>query len=155
VTTPRPDPRRLLFIDDELVPGQTEPTGNYMWYYTQAFRDAGYLVSEAGTTDDALRILREAEAGSTRFDLVVIDVRMPPGECLEKVDTQEGGRTGLHMADKIMRSFPGTPIVVLTNQTGLPALRQHFQATKPLAVLSKYEFTPKRLTAEVNGLLGP
>jgi CheY-like chemotaxis protein len=78
------EPINILFVDDELLPGQTAPGGNYMWYYVQALRDAGFQVTEADTTDEAFERLAVSE---TPFRLVILDVMMPPGRSLQGEDT--------------------------------------------------------------------
>ena len=65
--------RRILLIDDELVPGADPGEGNYMWYYVQALRDAGFEVEEAISVDSALSYL---DRGSATLDLIILDVMM-------------------------------------------------------------------------------
>lgn len=103
----------VLLVDDELVPGATAP-GSYMWYYSRAFRDHGFDVTESDGVDAAIEALT---IGADRFDLVVLDVMMAPGETFanSKVDaTVLGLQAGVLLADWIYKNHPNTPIVVLS-----------------------------------------
>ena len=104
--------QRILLIDDELEPGATEPGGSYMWFYSQALRDAGFEVVEIASTDEAVRVLADESAA---FNLILLDIMMSPGEALAQEDTTEGLRTGVFLADMIRQVRPETPVVVLTN----------------------------------------
>ena len=70
--------KRLLMIDDDISadPG-TPTTGGYMWYYAQALHDLGYELIQAHTVDRA-----NEELGRQQFDLILLDVMMPPGKSL-------------------------------------------------------------------------
>ncbi|MCK4412863.1 MAG: response regulator [Candidatus Eisenbacteria sp.] len=56
--------QRVMIVDDEALLVKT---------LSQAFRDAGYEVTAAGTAEDAERILDAKE----RFDLLLLDNRLP------------------------------------------------------------------------------
>lgn len=146
------EPLDVLFVDDELVPGQDAPNGNYMWYYARALRDAGFNVTEVGTTDEAFGQL----TGDTKpYRLILLDVLLPPGQQLAEEDTQQGTRTGLILAQRFRRLFadPLIPIVVFTQYRRL-ANDHAFKIIPACHVLLKDDFTPIKLADELRRILG-
>jgi CheY-like chemotaxis protein len=65
--------------------------------------DLGHTVFQAGSAQDALRMLERGE-----IDLVVTDHAMP-------------GMTGAQLADAIEVRHPGLPVVIITGFAELPA----------------------------------
>lgn len=108
--------KRLLVIDDEIPVGEiaigtpTELVG-YMSYYLQDLRDAGFEVTAAPGTDEALTILDKDHT----FDLAIIDIMMPPGETFASDDVARGMRTGILLAQRICKKWPDLPLVILSN----------------------------------------
>jgi CheY-like chemotaxis protein len=144
--------KRLLLIDDEVnlnpAPPPNAPNG-YMWYYAEALRIAGYELTEVNSTDQALEQL-----GTHQFDLVLLDVMMPPGKSLADEDTARGVRTGLVLADRLAQAHPKVPVVILTNvedNAPLQALRRKPNVKK---ILQKTDYTPFVVVEEVNEVLG-
>ena len=71
---------------------------------TETLYPAGYVVTEAASGKEMLRILREAsvaEYPADAFDLIVTDVRMP-------------GNTGLDVVARIRAAGCHTPVIVVT-----------------------------------------
>jgi two-component system response regulator RegA len=91
---------RILVVDDEEV---------FRQRLARAFRDRGYVVSEASDVPDAIAALEAA-----RLDRAVIDLRLPSGSGLELVRTMK-------------TRHPAACIVVLTGYgsiaTALDAIR--------------------------------
>ncbi len=88
---------RILLVDDELSPKKDGPNGSYMWYYTQALREAGFEVVEAVGPDFALQRLTSKRL---KFDLVIIDIMLPPGKAFGGEDTLNGLRLLLTLRPK-------------------------------------------------------
>jgi DNA-binding NtrC family response regulator len=63
-------PRRVLVVDDEFL---------IRWSLLQTLSDRGYQVTEAGDAHGASRALCEA---AERFDVVLLDLRLPDSEDL-------------------------------------------------------------------------
>src|SRR3954452_18641448 len=101
--------KRVLLIDDDFSDEPGSPC-RYMWYYVQALRDCGYEVTPVTSTDHALEHLTKHS-----FDLVLLDVMMPPGKNLVDAGTAGGVRTGVVLADRLAQAHPHTPVVILTN----------------------------------------
>jgi CheY-like chemotaxis protein len=141
--------RNLLLIDDELTPGQDKPSGSYMWYYSEALREEGFQITEAADVDEALR---ELATDGLRFDLIVLDVMMPPGKAFAGANTQDGLRTGILLADQIREYCPATPVVVLTQFKHL-ATWQQLRSKPKFSVVSKRHCTPFAFVKEVKDIL--
>lgn len=94
---------KILFIDDER---------RRMAYVVEELQYAGYEVLFQDDVDSALAFLRDL---SERFDLVVLDISMPPGTEFKFEDTDGGSRTGMALYDTIRSLRPFLKIVVFTN----------------------------------------
>jgi CheY-like chemotaxis protein len=139
--------KRILIVDDELVPGQAGAT--YMWYYVQALRDAGFDVKEAITVDEAVEALA---CPGAEYDLVILDIMMPPGQAFERAASLRGLRTGVLLAKVISDTYPRVPMVVLTNR--FPWGSQELEGISNVRrTLYKPDCTPFMLAEEVKGLL--
>lgn len=94
---------RIMFIDDERRRQQL---------YVEELELAGHEVVFQENVDPALEMLKDS---SNKFDLVVLDISMPPGTSFEFEDTLGGSQTGLPFYDSIRRLRPDQKIVALTN----------------------------------------
>ncbi|MBL7154386.1 MAG: response regulator [Phycisphaerae bacterium] len=137
---------RILLVDDELSPKKDGPNGSYMWYYTQALREAGFEVVEAVGPDFALQRLTSKRL---KFDLVIIDIMLPPGKAFGGEDTLNGLRTGVSLARKVQEDYPDLPILVLTNVLNPNTQRQLEQMPSVRKVLAKATCTPFQLVDEI------
>jgi CheY-like chemotaxis protein len=142
---------RLLFIDEEIPQdAATDEVTPYMWYYVNALRQSKVQFELVRSTDEAIRIL---QADPTKFDVISIDVIMPPGVCLEKHDTGNGTRTGLAVLNWIIEANLDVAVVLLTNvppralQSRLP---NHLGAVRALKVLEKLATTPFQFIDELS-----
>ena len=72
-----------------------DPIGNMVWYRR---REAGFLVLEAASADDALSVLH----GSTPVEVVMTDIRMP------------GSMDGRRLAEFVRSTWPQLKIVVIS-----------------------------------------
>lgn len=107
---------RVLLIDDEIdqAAGEVEGEGNlpgYMAYYIAALEENGFEVVPATGPDEGLA---ELDTGAF-FDLVVLDVMMPPGRSFTPDETALGLRTGLVLAERIHKEHNDLPVVILSN----------------------------------------
>jgi CheY-like chemotaxis protein len=140
-------------IDDELTPGITEPSGNYMWYYARAFHDRSddFEVTEMTSADEALR---ELSTNASRFHLIVLDIMMPPGETFVNADTFGGLRTGVLIAEHARQFAPNLPIVVLTNVLNARTLQQLHSKPNVKEILAKPDYAPFAVVEKVLQILG-
>jgi len=79
--------RKVLVVDDDAVVGHS---------INRVLTGQGYQVQEAVSGMEALEAL-----GHQRYDMVFADIRMP-------------GMDGLDMAERMKKSYPETPVVVIT-----------------------------------------
>jgi len=146
------DSKRVLLVDDEIVPGAIPGEGNYMWYYAQALRDAGFEVVEVTGPDAALETLDKPHEP---FCVITLDIMMPPGKTFAETDTQQGLRTGLLLLDKITVLCPQVPVLVLTNVNNAKTVGELRGRPNVKAVLFKPDYTPYMLVEEVRKVLEP
>jgi CheY-like chemotaxis protein len=139
----------VLFVDDELVPGDTEPAGNYMWYYTSACRECGFDVLEANGMDEGLATIRSADS----IDAVVIDALMPLGEDFPK-DVQSAFEAGYLLAKQLLRERPGMPAILLTNANAVSPIKKLRQLKNVRHILFKDQTPPDHLVATLTDMLG-
>jgi len=140
---------RILFVDDEIDPRQTaEPSGSYMWFYIQALRDADYEVIPVTTPDEAIQ---KVEEDSADFDLLILDIMMPPGNIVDAEQANGGVRSGVLLADLIATTAPKLPILVLTNVLDLREREELRKKPNVRDVLYKPYFTPFEFVNEVQG----
>jgi DNA-binding response OmpR family regulator len=86
-------PARILIVDDE---------PNVRLVFRTALESAGHRVDEAGDGDEALARLAEA-----RFDLVLLDLRMPRGD-------------GMETLRKVREQGRRVPVVIVTAHGSIP-----------------------------------
>lgn len=67
------DQPKVLVVDDELYQSHL---------FLEALRDDGFQVTFAPTVDDALDLAR-----AERFDVIALDIMMPPGEAFDSIET--------------------------------------------------------------------
>ena len=131
----KPTVRSVLLIDDEIY--QTR-------YYVNSLTDAGFTVTLASSTDDALAIL-----GRRRFDVIVLDVMMPPGKALDAIDTAGGFRTGISLARTISHKWPKSRIVALTSCLDHEVLKW-FAGRPRMTCFGKAQVPPVELPARIS-----
>jgi CheY-like chemotaxis protein len=94
---------RIMFIDDER---------RRQHLYVEELEENGHEVDFQESVDPALAILCNP---ANHFDLVVLDISMPPGDSFAFEDTLGGSQTGLPFYDRIRKERPGQKVVALTN----------------------------------------
>ncbi len=100
----RKSKRHVLIIDDDVF---------YSYYVANLLTDlGGYVVTQANSVDEGLKLARQR-----KFPLVIVDLRMPPGESFDWLETCGGHRTGLVLAREIRKASPLTKLIV---QSGAP-----------------------------------
>jgi len=131
--------RSLLFIDDEIHTW-------YMQYYIEAFEENGFVITKCQTTDEA-RIHLE---GEKKFDVICIDVVMPPGDWFKKEETHGGLLTGKFLAREAEKLQPQAVRFFLTN-IGNPERIHLLKQIAPL--IQKIDYAPDSLVKNVLELL--
>jgi predicted nucleotide-binding protein len=91
----------ILIIDDD------------PYYFSFAFNllggHRGYNITRAQSVDEALGLVQQK-----CFPLIIVDLRMPPGEAFRHVDTAGGHKTGILLAQEIRKYCPDTRFIVHT-----------------------------------------
>jgi CheY-like chemotaxis protein len=144
--------KRLLLIDDDIWANEKEAVpgaGAYMWYYADALRDRGYVLTEVNSIDRALEVL-----GIQQFDLILLDVMMPPGKALAEADTAAGMRTGVVFADHLAKAYPDMPVVILTMVANPSALNLLRNKPNVKEILYKIDNPPNWVAEAVGDILG-
>jgi len=108
----------------------------------------GYIVHRAQTVRDALEAIT-----TNQFKLVVLDVRMPPGDFFDQVETAGGHKTGVALTRKIRRRLPGVKLIVNTGAHD-PGLEASFEGIPNIKFLNKTDDYRSLLRA-VNAALDP
>lgn len=90
---------QILVVDDDLF---------YASFVADTLTDRlGVAVTKAATVDEALAL-----AQPKRFQLIILDVKMPGGETFTSIETAAGHRTGAALARELRRRLPRTKLLV-------------------------------------------
>jgi signal transduction histidine kinase/FixJ family two-component response regulator len=116
--TPRSEPRLLLIDDDESA----------RYVIKKLLGPSSWLVDEAGSGEEGVRMAREA-----RPDLILLDLKMPGLSGFETLSQLKG--------DPVISE---TPVVIVTSQTLTPEERKDLTA-RTNAILSKDGLSRERL----------
>jgi CheY-like chemotaxis protein len=133
-------PKRILFVDDE------------DWSVTSYFeklRDHHIEVDLARNGDEAIAWLQK-----TAYDLIVLDIMLPPGAKIGKdVEPRKAGAILLHMIRRHevleMKTAPDVPVVILTavaDQKLLESIRQ-LQVTEVFQKPALFDEVTEKLVA--------
>src|SRR5271169_439864 len=115
---------RILFIDDLIEEIRA---------FSKALEREGHTVEKVTEPDEALKKLR-----TTSYDVLVLDIMMPPGSYIQHPDNKEGMITGILLLQDIRKEFPNIPAVVLTN-VGRSEVLQPLYSMRKVKVLQKIE----------------
>src|SRR5262245_30982949 len=94
---------RILFIDDEQ---------RRMEAITAELELAGHFVVFNDNADAALKSISGV---NEHFDLMILDISIPPGKQLDRLATDGGARTGIALFDVIRQTRPRQKVVIFTN----------------------------------------
>jgi CheY-like chemotaxis protein len=145
--------RNVLFVDDEFVPDTNEELGSYMSLYAIALsekknpesRANEYKLSRASAVDEALLLAQD-----NKYDLIILDVMMPPGLALKDDNTMKGARSGVVLARKLHKLYPATPLFLLSNAAeSLDLFADVVDDGTVARVMFKLEMTPNELVEQV------
>ena len=111
-------------------------------YVERALLAHGYRVVTAGGVEDAMRLLRSAQA---RPDIVLTDVTMPDGN-------------GIALARRIQDHWSGIPVLLMSGYAeNAPEMGDHVKddvkAQAPYELIQK-PFSPDQVVAKIRELLG-
>jgi CheY-like chemotaxis protein len=134
----------ILMIDD---------SARGVMIYKEELEASGYQVLHHRSVDEALRDL---EARRQDFELVILDVMMPPGESFRQDQAADLGlRTGVRVYERLRERAPHLPVVVLTNVTN-PGVQERFRRERGCWFLQKADYLPFQLAEKVREVLsGP
>ena len=138
----------VLFVDDELGPDDSSPSGSYMWYYTTACREDGFAVLESTGIKDALATLR----GPGRIDLIVIDALMPLGDAAMP-DVQSAFEAGFLLAKTLSKELPRLPAIILTNANAVAPIQKLRRLPNVKGIFFKSDTPPPSLVGEIRNVL--
>lgn len=92
---------RILLIDDDPF---------FMRQHIDYLKAEEFDVLHITSVESALQA---AESGAEAFDVVILDIMMPPGK-YGKESTEGGIRTGIRLLEELRKLLPVIPIIVLT-----------------------------------------
>jgi predicted nucleotide-binding protein len=130
--------KRILFVDDELRDVDA---------YVLELKFAGFDVTTTASADEAFKLV-----SNESFDLVVLDIMMPPGKHFRNKETAFGLKTGLMLALLVRQKLPGTMIVAFTNNPD-PNIKELFSRNEHLLYLRKEDYAPSELTETIKEVL--
>lgn len=125
--------KTVLLIDDEV--------NTYMNYYIYALQEKDLEVISCPSVDEARVLLKEKQ-----FDVIIIDVILPPGEWFKDTLTNEGLLTGKFLAEQAFLLQPQAKIVFLTNMPDL-SLVEDMRRTAPF--FQKIDNTPDSFAEQI------
>ena len=105
--------KRILWVDDSCFDVEI---------YSLTFLKNSFEVIHVNQADEVVPRLVEYEG---QFDLVILDIRLDPGESFPPRLTQGGHRTGIVIAAHIKKEYPDIPIVAFS-VVNEPDVRRHF-----------------------------
>jgi CheY-like chemotaxis protein len=130
--------KRILIIDDDKFPTT---------YYVKYLQATGkFDVRWEQRIDRILQYLSEP------YDVVILDIMMPPGDELAGEDCSNGMTSGVVILNKLRSLHPKLPILILTNVKDETTLERCRKYTK-VRVLSKIEYHPAKLRDEIDEFL--
>ena len=124
----------ILIIDDDRAGA-----------YVDELKWSGFDVSCEAETDAAVNFFEE---NYRQIKLLILDIRMPPGESFEHEQTQRGQRTGVFLYERIRQKAPDLPIMILTVLSGSD-LENRFCNEKLCWFYQKKDLLPHELVREV------
>jgi predicted nucleotide-binding protein len=138
VSMPKSKTRALVIDDDRF----------YASYVSNLLSDkCGFDTVQALSPEAALLLL-----GQTKFHLVIMDLKMPPGRLFEDVDTAGGHTTGFALA-RAVKKLSDAKIIVHTSSAGAdPALQR---VTDPSLTVMHKSRNPDDLIRAVRRALAP
>lgn len=93
---------QILWVDDDVY---------FVSHLIGYVRDVGFDVTLVKGPDEALEAL---SSDGYRIALVILDMMMPPGKSLHELETKGGYATGLALARRVLRDYPGLPILAFS-----------------------------------------
>jgi len=129
---------RILFVDDDRFA---------MHHYIEALLDAGYHVTTAESVEEALEFVR-----SEPFDAVLLDIMMPPGKKLGRIETAGGFRTGKALAREIRELLPEAKLIAFTLSNDAD-IQAWFTKDNSVAYIEKRETMPDQLPRIVSRII--
>lgn len=115
----------LLLVEDEIVVRMVA---------REVLEDGGFSVLEAGTGDEAIRLLDSLDS----LDLIVTDVRMP------------GSTDGVDVASHAQGRFPNVQIIVTTGYAA--NIKERLKQCAPRAILMEKPYGLSRISALAKSL---
>jgi CheY-like chemotaxis protein len=130
--------RAVLLVDDENIPTT---------YYLRALERAGFIVVRTKSTEEALSAAR-----ARLFDLVILDMMMPPGA----YDDRSGGlNTGVFLLADIRKEQTKARFMMLTNVTNEQKLEEIRECEPTVVIAPKAEYPPNELVELALKVLSP
>jgi DNA-binding response OmpR family regulator len=131
---------KILLIDEDKAS---------MAYYIQELKESGFEVDHAREPDAAFKFL---DAGGTKYELIILDSALPPGQKYKEGKTDTGTVTGGLVFDDVRVQLPTVPILVLTNFPELDWIREA-RAKPNVVVVKKLDQMPSQLVETVREMV--
>lgn len=116
----------------------------------EVLESAGMQVTSSTSVTEAARLLLEQRS---HFDLVLLDVLMPPQGRYSKDESENGTATGLRFLEELKRQRPDLPVILVTVTQQAEDL-DRFLSEQHVDGYVKKPFLPHDLLEEIQAILG-
>ena len=117
--------KRILFVDDEF---------RLVESYATMLNFSGFDVTQVASADEAVMLINNHS-----FDLVILDIMMPPGEHFRNKEAEFGLNTGVKLALLVREKLPEAAIVAFSNHHD-PNIREFFSRTENMWYMDKSNY---------------
>ncbi len=132
---------KILFIDDDVK--RNLPLIRNLEY------GQGWKITQVRSPKSALQALR----GEAKFDLILLDVMMPPDESIDRERCNLGQSTGLLLMEKIHEMTQGKiPLIILSARQDL---QETLAEDKRVKAYLKKTMSEKEIIANIKEALQP
>ena len=94
--------KNILFIDDDYKRASS---------HIEFLKFGGYGVKAISAAHEALK---EFENNKDKYDIIILDIMLPPSDSMTREETEFGRHTGLILLKKIREISKRIPIIILT-----------------------------------------
>ncbi len=112
--------------------------------------EVSYQVMKAIGPDQALQYVKKLKASGMLLDLLILDVKMPPGDCYSYLLSSD--LTGIVLFEALIQIFPLVKCLVFTNRD-VEDVEPYFQAHANVRILKKNSLSPEEELTEIRWVL--
>lgn len=116
--------RKALIIDDE---------PDTLRYHVEIMHKKGITTSLISSADEALVVFeRFKQSASIEFDIVVIDMLMPPPDSVRSIDVRDGLTTGGFLLRRLREWNRKVPVVIVSHMSRTKLIPAVLESLAPL-----------------------